>query len=114
MIDYVEQIKLAQEDIKFLTTLKKAVDPASCMSVSIRRGVAHDSADDEHDHERRPWRTMPFMGVVHNGKTDGMEALIDMLIADRTESLKMWQRSARDYMATLAAVLPAQTDAGAP
>lgn len=114
MIDYVEQIKLAQEDIKFLTKLKKDVDPASCMSISVRRGVPEDNADVGDDCHRRPWRTMPFIGPVHNGKTEGMEALIDMLIADRTESLKTWQRGARDYMAKIASVMPNQAEAGAP
>lgn len=114
MIDYVEQIKLAQEDIKFLTKLKKDVDPGSCMSISVRRGIAEDSEHDEHDHERRPWRTMPFIGPVHNGRTEGMEALIDMMIACRTESLKTWRRAASDYVARIAAVMPAQAEAGVP
>ena len=94
--DYAAQMKLALEDIKFLLKLKKDVDPASGMSVSVRRGVPQDNADVEDDDTRRPWRTMSFIGS-NVGLPDGMHKLIDLLIADRVQSLKLWVKSGADY-----------------
>ncbi len=98
--DYVEQINTAIEDIVFLQKLKKDLDPASCMSISVRHGVARDNDDIEDDDVKRPWRTMQFMGS-DRGLTDGMEKLIDMLIEDRVRSLKGWAQSANEYAARI-------------
>jgi len=100
IIDYVEQINTAIEDIVFLQRLKKDLDSASCMSIAVRRGVARDNDAVEDDDAKRPWRTMPFVGS-DRGLTDGMERLIDMLIEDRIRSLKGWTRSADEYAACI-------------
>jgi hypothetical protein len=99
--DYIEQINTAIEDIVFLQKLKKNLNPACCMSISVRNGVARDNDDVEDDDVKRPWRTMSFMGS-DRGLTDGMEKLIDMLIEDRVRSLKGWAQSADEYAEQLA------------
>lgn len=96
--DYAAQMKLALEDIKFLQKLKKDVDPASCMSVSVRRGVPQDNADVEDDDTRRPWRTMSFRGTdTRGGGLADMYRLIDLLIADRVQSLKLGIKAGAEY-----------------
>ena len=98
--DYVEQINLAIEDITFLKNLKKDVDPASCMSVSVRLGVPQDRRNVDDDELVRPWRTMSF--GASDGTTADMERLINMLIEDRLVSLKRWRSAAADQVLELA------------
>jgi hypothetical protein len=99
--DSAEIIKTTIEDIKFLQKLKKNVDPASCMSIGVRRGVPQDNEEVDDDSTRRPWRTFGFSGYDVNsterGGMGGMRDLIDILIADRVKSLKFWvDAAARD------------------
>jgi hypothetical protein len=58
------------------------------MSVSLRRGVAHDNPEVDDDDRRRPWRSLEIC--------ENMEPIIDLLIAARTRSLKQWVRGAAD------------------
>lgn len=99
--DYAALANKAMEDINFLKKLKTDVDPASCMSVSVRLGVPQDNPSDEEDSDRRPWRTMEFRGIDSEGDagvncTGNMRRFIDLLIADRTDSLKLWVRCANE------------------
>ena len=99
--DYAALANKAMEDINFLKKLKIDVDPASCMSVSVRLGVPQDNPSDEEDSDRRPWRTMEFRGVDAEGdagvnSTGNMRKFIDLLIADRIDSLKLWVRCAAE------------------
>jgi len=92
--DCAKQITTTIEDIRFLQKLKKDVDPASCMSIGVRRGVPQDNDDVDGDEYKRPWRQFSFSGNDSNqtgrGGVVGMLDLIDILIADRVKSLKFW------------------------
>lgn len=88
-VDYIGQIKLAMSDIRALQKLRKEVDPASGLSISVRRGVARDNPDVEYDHKKRPWRTVEIC--------DDMESLIDLLIKERSRSLSHWVKRAEAY-----------------
>jgi hypothetical protein len=92
--DCAEQITKTVEDIKFLKKLKKDVDPASCMSIGVRRGVPQDNEDADSDEYKRPWRQFSFSGhdshSTERRGVGGMHDLIDILIADRVKSLKFW------------------------
>lgn len=98
--DYAELLKTAVEDIKFLQKLRKDVDPASCMSIGVRRGVPQDNDDVEDDATRRPWRTMTFSGG-DTGTVEGMHSLIDALIRDRLRSLQYWREACIKHSAAI-------------
>jgi hypothetical protein len=87
MENSTQRIQNILDDIVFLQNLKEEVDPASCMSIAVRRGVPRNNPDDDHDEENRPWRSMSFVGSL--GKCNGMYFLIDMLIEDRNASLQL-------------------------
>lgn len=105
MIDYracAAQINQAIADIAALQKMRKEVDPASCMAISVRRGVPHDNADVEDDFDRRPWRTFSFGNAADDkGGLGGMHRLLDILIADRAQHLKFWMRVGTDDMQAL-------------
>jgi hypothetical protein len=96
-LDYAKLIERTAEDIRFLKKLKKGVDPASCISIGIRRGVPYDNEDVEDDATRRPWRTFSFQGNDVNrtdrGGIGGMQDLIEILIQDRLQSLRFWVKA---------------------
>lgn len=93
-INHAEQIHKAIDDIRALRQLKKDVDPASGMSVSLRRGVSHDNPDVDDDNVNRPWETMEIC--------EHMEEIIDILIAERIKSLRRWVKSGGEYSTKLA------------
>lgn len=97
--DYIEIIKKIRAEIAFLEKLKKEVDPASCMSVAVRRGVPSDNPDIEDNVERRPWMVMQY------GTNCSMNNLLDLLISDRTQSLVYFTRRAQEYVKELEAVI---------
>jgi hypothetical protein len=97
--EYDVLIRQTVADIKALRKLKKDIDPASGMSVSVRRGVARDNDDVEYDHEKRPWLTMEFSDTVN------MDSMIDLLIRDRLSALRFWLNRGGEYSDMLDAAL---------
>lgn len=79
------------QNIKALRKLQKEVDPASGMSVCVRRGVLADR--DEDDPERRPWIQMELV--------DHMGAILELAIDAQVQSLKMFKGSASREIAEL-------------
>lgn len=75
-------------NIEKLKKLKKDVDPASGMSVQIRRGVLSDRCEEEDDRELREW--------VQLETAEHMDAILDLLIATQVKSLGVWERAARE------------------
>lgn len=59
--------------------------------------------------ERRPWRTFSFQGDQSEGGMRGMYTLVDMLLADRMDTLRFWvNAAARDAQALCKADAVAQ------
>lgn len=52
--DYLKKVR---KDYAALLKISKESDPASGVSFSVRRGVAHDNEAVEDDETRRPWVT---------------------------------------------------------
>lgn len=96
-MDYAKLISTTAEDIRFLKKLKKDVDPASCMSISVRRGVPQDNENVDGDEYKRPWRTFSFKGndayKTERGGIGGMQDLIELLTQDRLSSLRFWVKA---------------------
>ena len=82
-------------NIKALRRLQKDVDPASGMSVCVRRGVLANQ--DEDDAERRPWIQMEL--------ADHMDAILELAIDAQMKSLKMFKGSAVREIAELNRVM---------
>lgn len=81
--------------IKALRTLKQNVDPASGMSVCVRRGVLSDQGEDDSDRPHREWISLEV--------ANDMAPIIDMLIASEVDSLRFWVRSGTDEAQRLVA-----------
>lgn len=94
------------EAIVALRELRRTVDPASGMAVSVRRGPAH--VDDD---KGLPWCTTDYIGAYLGGPEEGgcagMHQLIDMLIAEQTRSLKFWIESAQASQTRIATAIEA-------
>lgn len=88
--DYLEQIKLATADIEKLRKLLKDIDPASGLSVSLRRGVARDNDEVDDDSDKRPWHTMEIC--------ENMESIIHDVLEARTNSLQYWLKYGAKYV----------------
>jgi len=93
---------LRLETIQQLKKLKKEVDPASGITICVRRGVAADNPNQKNDNKNRPWITVETC--------DEMDTLLTTLIATQVMSLAHWKRSteedileAQQALATLAA-----------
>lgn len=85
--------------IAALAKLRKEVDPASGMSVMVRRGVI---ADDPHDPDKdghRPWIALET--------AEGMEEILTKLIATQERSAAFWARCVIEDAAKGSVVLEA-------
>ena len=89
ILDYAAQIKKAISDIQALKTLVKTVDPASGMSVCVRRGVLSDRVEDEDNRARREWVSTEI--CQHMGE------ILGLLIEARYASLRMWCKRGLAY-----------------
>lgn len=74
------------DTITALDKLLKDIDPVSCASVCIRRGVARDNPDVENDAENRPWITVELSDLRH------AHAVIELLLDASKESALFWRR----------------------
>lgn len=67
-------------DIKKLKELKKEIDPASGISICVRRGIFSDLAEVENDRPLREWIEMELC--------ENMEEIIEILLDAQIKSLK--------------------------
>lgn len=79
------------KNIRQLRALRDLVDPASGMSVMVRRGVLRDR--DEDDQERRAWVELEIC--------DHMDGILELLIDAQTRSLDLFIKSAGREIAGL-------------
>jgi len=86
--DVIGQIKDRRAKIVALKKVLKDMDPASGVAISIRRGVARDNDDVEHDAERRPWTTVEIINM------DWARQAIGAAILAAEDSEKYWLASA--------------------
>ena len=84
-----EQVLKTIEGIKALRKLLKDVDPASGMSVAVRRGVARDDDTREDDASRRPWTTIEMGGAGDN--CAALHLILTTMIAHQVELLAFWR-----------------------
>lgn len=82
-------------NIHALRKLQEQVDPASGLSLSVRRGVL--TSRDERDEERRPWIEMELV--------DHMDAILELAIDAQLQSLKMLKGCAGREIAELNCVV---------
>jgi hypothetical protein len=75
------------DKIKKLEGLKNKIDPASGMSVCVKRGVLSDANEEENDRPLREWISIEIC--------ENMEEIIDLLLVTQVNSLKLWLNSAR-------------------
>lgn len=85
-MDSAGLIQARIDAIKALRKIQKDVDPASGLSVCVRRGVLSDAAEDHDGRARREW--------VNVELCDHMDGILELVIDAQTKSLQHWLRSA--------------------
>jgi hypothetical protein len=107
---YAAQLKRI-EAIKQLRDVLKKMDPASGLTVHIRRGVAADNPEYDDDQTRRPWVLSELSGAGEHGM-DPMRLIVNTLIQQNLESLRFLNmmakselKQAQDNMAAVATFL---------
>lgn len=102
----IEHFRNRRANIDMLRQIRHQIDPASGLSVSIRRGGARDNPDVEDDDERRPWVVTEFSDMITMAK------VVDLAIAENHSSASYWLARARDEHRELSEFL-AQTSSEA-
>jgi hypothetical protein len=102
LVDPRENLQKVMSRLSALHKLKDKVDPASGMSVLVRRGVLSDRAEDEDNRERRQYieiETLYFMPEI-----------IDLLIKGQEEHRSFWIKQCKQEWAALGDLLDKVTD----
>lgn len=103
----LQNIRSAQANIADLQKVLKVMDPASGVAISIRRGIARDNHDDEHDREKRPWVTVEVSNL------DLAKVAIEAAILAAKESETHWTRAANRDLRELTDFLDTLVTGGA-
>lgn len=82
--DIILRIKERRAKIAALKKVLRDMDPASGVSISIRRGVPQDNDDVEDDALRRPWTTVECINM------EWAKTVIETAIAAAADSEKYW------------------------
>lgn len=88
--DIIKGIQERRRNIEDLKKILKEMDPASGVSISIRRGVARDNEEDDYDSTKRPWV------LVETGELAHARVAISAAIAAAEASLKFRLVMARE------------------
>lgn len=91
-----DNLKAAMGDVAFIEGLINKCDPASGISISLRRGVPQDNDAVEDDHERRPWRSFSFSGMPDHaccGDHDVVINLLKTLLQERKNLVVFWRNA---------------------
>ena len=97
MVNCRENLEKTVQRLAELRKLKNEVDPASGMSVMIRRGVLSDRNEDEGDRERRKYTEIETMHF--------MPEIIDLLIKGQEEHLRFWIKACEEERDALTKIL---------
>jgi hypothetical protein len=105
MITTAQELPRIMADIVYLEKLKETVDPASGMSIGLRRGVPHDNEWVEDDDAKRPWVFMSYRGPDNKGGCQGMKDLISLVLEDRKRYLQWALKQAADEIKEQLAII---------
>jgi hypothetical protein len=86
MQNAIEHFKANLQIQKKLDKILKDMDPASGVSVSIRRGVSRDNPDVEDDELRRPWVT------VETADLEAARVIIEEAAKAARRNVETWRR----------------------
>lgn len=83
--------------VEALVKLRKDVDPASGISIMVRRGPLSDQAEDDDDRERREW--------IQLETALEMDDILTHLISTQEDSIDLWIRATQDDIKAAQAAL---------